>query len=262
MSAQCIVAGIMPMSSLLAPLRLACLLLCVAPALTGCGPRQATLDDAINRYDRGLFGTAQQMAEQQAARSTGDRKAAAAWVAGLSALRQRDELPAARRWLTATTLTSDPLLKARAEAMLGEVCRREGRTDAAIRHWDRAWPHLEGADRTETAGAAVELLTAAGDQAEAARWRSRLHGADEVPATGSWTLQAGAFRSRQSADTHRRTLHRTATSAGLGSPRVHETNRDGGSMWLVQLGAFESRGDAAAARRRLSGTELLIVRAP
>lgn len=235
--------------------------------LGGCGPKAASLDAAVSRYDRGLFATAQQMAETVAGNTSGNARADAAYVAGMSALQQHHGATDARRWLTAASRSTDTAVRAKAHAMLGELDRREGNADAAIRQFERAWPGLNGQQRQETAEAAIRLLAAAGDEAGAAQWRHRVGGSDASPSTGGWTLQAGAFTSRNGADTHRRTLTATSTSAGMGSPRVHRTQRSGRSLWLVQLGAFDTRAAAEAARRRVSrrvtgGIDLLIVRVP
>lgn len=230
--------------------------------IAGCGPKASSLDAAMDRYDRGLYATAQQMAEAVADSSSGNAKAEAAYVAGMAALQQRHGTEDAGVWLTAATRTTDAPLRAKAEAMLGEVARREGRAEAAISHYERAWSGLRGHQRQETAEAAIRLLAASGDTAGAAAWQHRLAGSDAAPSSGGWTLQAGAFASRNGADAHRRTLNSTTSRAGLGVPRVHQTDRNGRSMWLVQMGAFDSRSAAEAARRRLSGMELLIVRVP
>ncbi len=259
---QCIVAGTMPTRCTV--LALFTLLLTTVAA---CGPKTASLDAALSRYDRGLFATAQQMAETVAGNTSGNAKADAAYVAGMAALQQRHGAADARRWLTEATRSTDAAVRGRAHAMLGELDRREGKAEAAIRQYERAWPGLNGQQRRETAEAAMRLLAAAGDEAGAAAWRHRVSGSDAAPSTGGWTLQAGAFSSRNGADTHRRTLTDTSTKAGMGAPRVHHAKRSGRSMWLVQLGAFDSRAAAEAARRRVSqrvtgGMDLLIVRVP
>ncbi|MCH2137427.1 MAG: SPOR domain-containing protein [Phycisphaerales bacterium] len=230
--------------------------------LAGCGPKRAGLADAMNRYDRGLYATSQAMASTVAGQSSGNAKAQAAYVAGMSALRQTGQEAAAGRWLSEATLSSDPHVSARAEAMLGELDRRAGNVDGAVAHWQRAWPGLSPDEQHDTATAAVSTLKATGDEQAAAAWAHRLNGSDAVPSTGAWTLQAGAFTSRSSADAQRRSLNSRATRAGLGAPRVHHSERASGDLWLVHLGAFDSRTAAAAARRQLSGTDLLIVRVP
>lgn len=229
---------------------------------SGCSPPGPSLDDAMHRYDRGLYSTSQRMAASVAQASTGDARDRAAYVAGMAALQQPSQGQAARRWLKQAARSSDAQVHARAEAMLGELDRREGQWRSAVQHYERAWPGLDGQQRLDTANAAISAMQAAGDVDGVESWRHRLQGSDVAPADAAWTLQAGAFRSRDGAAAHRRSVQVLSGRAGLGSPRIHQANRDGRQLWLVHVGAFASRGQAEAARRSMAGAELLIVRVP
>ncbi|MCH2135803.1 MAG: SPOR domain-containing protein [Phycisphaerales bacterium] len=228
----------------------------------GCAPQGPTLDEAIHRYDRGLYATAQQMAGAVADASRGREADEAAWVAGLSAMHQDAQHPAARRWLGKVAASTDPSLRARAEAMLGELDRREGDWRGALRHYEAAWPGLDAAQQRNAAQAAISALRAAGDVPGMESWQHRLSGSDAAPTSGGWTLQAGAFRSRNGADSHRRSVERQSRGHALGDARLHRTTRNGRDLWLVHVGAFDSRAQAESARQRAPHVDLLIVRVP
>ena len=229
---------------------------------SGCSPPGPSLDDAIHRYERGLFSTSQRMAVSVAQSSSGDTRDKAAYVAGMAALQQPTQDQAARRWLKQAATSSDANVQARAEAMLGELDRRQGHWRSAVRHFERAWPGLDRQERIDTANAAIVAMRAAGDVNGVESWQHRLHGSDVAPADATWTLQAGAFRSRDGATAHRQSVQVLARRAGLGAPRVHQATRDGRQLWLVHVGAFASRGQAESARRSMASAELLIVRVP
>jgi len=238
------------------------LLFAVLLLATACTPGGPSLDDAMRRYDRGLYSTAQRMAAGVARTSTGDQHDRAAYVAGMAAMHQQGQDEVAKRWLRQATRSNDTQVRARAEAMLGELDRRDGQWRNAVRHFERAWPGLDRQQRIDTADAAISSLQAAGDVDGVEAWQHRLAGSDTTPTNAQWTLQAGAFRSRDGAAAHRRSVQVMSKRAGLGDPRIHQAQRDGRQLWLVHVGAFASRGQAETARRTIPGVELLIVRVP
>jgi hypothetical protein len=229
---------------------------------SGCAPKGPSLDDALARYDRGLYSTAQQMAAKVAQSTSGTPRDRAAYVAGMAAMGQSGQATAARRWLKQAANSSDATVRGRAQAMLGELDRRQGHWRNAVSHFEKAWPDLDRQQRADTASAAITSLRAAGDVAGVEAWQHRLQGSDTTPSNATWTLQAGAFRSRDGAASHRKTVERMCLRAGLGSPRIHQSTRDGRQLWLVHIGGFSSRSQAESARRSMPGAELLIVRVP
>jgi hypothetical protein len=245
------------MARLFRPFMLLSAMVLLAQSCTSGNP---TLSGVVERYDRELFATAQTMGERLARQSHGEARAEVAYVTGMAAMRQSGRTEAARTWLIEACRTNEPSLRARAEAMLGELDRREGNELGAIRHYERAWPGLTLTQRRDAAQAAILALRAAGDVEGVEAWTHRLAGSDAAPDETQWTLQAGAFKSRSAADDLRRALLRQSSGNGLSSPRIHRRTRAGRELWLVQLGGFQTRAQAESARRRLNETDLLIVR--
>ena len=225
-----------------------------------CTQQKPSLSAVVERYDRGLFATAQTMGTTLARQSHGEARAQAAYVTGMAALRQSGRNDAARTWLVEACTSNDPGLRARSEAMLGELDRREGNEQGAIRHYERAWPGLNLAQRRDAAQAAILALRAAGDVDGVDAWTHRLAGSDPAPDTAHWTLQAGAFKSRSAADDLRLSLLTRSSNSGLSTPRIHRSTRGGRALWLVQFGGFQTRSQAESARRQLRDPDLLIVR--
>lgn len=71
---------------------------------------------------------------------------------------------------------------------------------------------------------------------------------------GGWTIQAGAFSTRDRANQHAAGLSGRAASAGLDTPRVVAISDSRGRLlFAVRIGRFATEADARSARARIGG---------
>ncbi len=229
---------------------------------TACGPKTggASLARVQRLYAEGLDGAASRTATVMMRQRTQDADAAA-WYGGLAEFRQgHDEQ--ARRFFLEAARSGDAQIAGGAEAMLGQLDTRRNDLAASQRHFDRAWILLKGSDQRQVAIRGLAAARTAGDTLAKARWQERL--GERTASDGSsdveFALQAGAYRTRSSADAHASTLQNAAARAGLGPVQVRRRTDPQGTWWLVQCGDFATRAEASAARRRLPGERLIVAR--
>ena len=243
------------------PLVLATLLTAVLGGL-GCQPKApaTTLQRVQRLYDEKLDGAASRAAAVMVRDHSVDADAAA-WIGGLAEYRQgHDE--AARGLFKTATYSKDTAVAGGAQAMLGQLAARRADDTEALRRYDKAWTLLKGSDQRQVAVHAMAVCSRDKRSPEASTWRSRLDGPSvaAVPAGRSFSLQAGAYRHREAADSHAATLSTQTNSAGLGPAIVRKRSDSRGTWWLVQCGAFATRAEASAARRRMRSSDFIVAR--
>jgi cell division protein FtsN len=81
------------------------------------------------------------------------------------------------------------------------------------------------------------------------------------PTTGSFTIQAGAFRDADRARSRAAELAARARELGLGSPAVRsKRSAAGAEMWVVQVGRFADRASAEKVKAKLGAVNLSVER--
>lgn len=237
--------------------------------LGGCGSTQSTasLDDALQHYHAQRFSLARQNALDVRSSATGEARAHASYIAGLSAYRL-GHLDDARSDLAAAASTSDSETVGLACAQLGIIELDRNCPNDAARHFERASQCLDGADARQASQHAAMAYQTAGDFQRAQHWArhsatiatSSPAKASGVTLAGRFVLQAGAFQSRTRAERTARELEPVASNMHLGPVRIVRgpTSR-GTNLHMVQFGAFHNRAEANRARASLGRLEVIVV---
>lgn len=268
-----------------AALWLALLLLVAAIAtapLTGCSgsPKPAadgSATDYMSLFRSGQYARAYEVASAQVQRTRGYESDRASLYAGMSA-HALDRNADARRWLEPVVGSGDREISGNAAATLGLIAQESGDHAAAVELLDKAGDKLSGDESARSLMYAGDSMTRLGqrDQAqktwETARERvvtdvtlrvligDRLAGHGPTTAaggastgtstaqtgTGGFTVQAGAFGNRRTAD---------ATAARLNSIAparvVTITSTKAQPLHAVRLGRFRTRAEADQVRVRV-----------
>jgi len=239
---------------------------CAAPSTSTTAP--ADLNRALADYHAGRYATALQEAMAVQESTSGDEQCEAAYVGGLSAYRLGDLTEAGAR-LSAAIDSESSQTAGKAKAVLGLVLVDQGRPDEAAGHFAAASRVLEGDNARQAALHAARAYERTGDEAAAEAWhrvadgRSRWAITGSAPAAGSFTLQAGAYRRRPSAEQAAVEAAALAEDHGLSPVRIVPRRDDRGDMlYLVQVGRFESRTAAMNARKRLGRLQYIVAALP
>ena len=218
---------------------------------------------AVEAYDEGDYARAYRDATAEYSRTSGERKDMAALMAGLSAHAMGNYTTSAE-WLAPLVNHADREISGRAAATLGLIEADRGDHAAAAAHLSMAGRKLTGEAAAQANFQAAESYAALG-RVDAARLHYRLAAAttgdtnvdalvDERLSLDAYTVQVGAFSSRENAMTRVGEIRRRAEALGLGAPRVVLRPGPGGrSLYLVQLGSYKTQSEASAARVRLGG---------
>ena len=243
------------------PLVLATMLTAVLSGL-GCQPKApaTTLQRVQQLYEEKLDGAASRAASVMVRDHSVDADAAA-WIGGLAEYRQ-GHYEAARGLFKTAAYSKDTAVAGGAQAMLGQLAAQRSDDSEALRRYDKAWTLLKGSDQRQVAVHALAVCSREKHSPEASTWRSRLDGPnmEAIPLGQSFSLQAGAYRRRASADSHAATLSTQTKIAGLGPAIVRKRSDSRGTWWLVQCGAFATRAQASAARRRMRSEDFVVAR--
>lgn len=266
----------------------------ILAALAGCATGKSStvsIDRAIADYEAGRFAASLAEAERAASRGDALGRDEAAYLAGMSAYRLGRDVEA-RRWLSASATSSDAWLAGQSLVTLGSVELRGGDALAAARAFVRAAERLPDADeaaRARTAAGwayrqlgddanakeqfAKAKVPASGPVQPAPPPRPSLPGATTptmterapaappAPATGSFTIQAGAFRDADRARERASGISAKSRELGLGSPTVRsKRSSSGGEIWVVQVGRFPDRASAEKVKARLGSVNLSVER--
>ena len=243
-------------------------LLAIAVFALGCasgpGPGASSGQGSYrDHYEAGRYQLALASARATAGQPGGTSEAAL--VAGLSAEAMRDDATA-RLWLQPIARGNGDL-SPRARAGLALIELRTGDPATAARELESVSLLLGGHDGREAARVAAEAYERAGRTSDADRLRRRSAGMLEPGrvgepgyASGSFTLQVGAYSTRSRANQRSTEVASASRSAGLGEPRVEFASRGGQALYLVQIGRFMSEADAQRAQRSL-GISTIVARA-
>ncbi len=244
-----------------------------ASLLTGCQPQGGpTIDSASRQYENGSISLAKRDAQRIYERGGNDGPEAA-WLIGLCDYRH-GRTTAARAAFELAADSPDPVLAARAKAMIGQTLLEDGQPAAAAVQFEHAWPELRGDDRSNCARHAATAWSQAGRPDLARQWQDRITsssgsttnvtanmGSSTGPErAGNYTLQAGAFKKVDGARRAKDMMTRVAAGSGFGPASIRtRTDRHGRTLYLVQIGSFETRQQAITASRGMDEHELMIV---
>lgn len=237
-------------------------------------------------YNAGKYAEAQDSAAAFAKTASGSEKERAQLIAGLAA-NARDRDYEAEPFLRPLLESSDQNISGRAGAAMGLIAQRAGKHAKAVEllttsagklegHQSaRAWMYAgdsyrslgEDAKSREAYAKAASLATS--DATLKSLIDSRMVPPSVVvgptiksggskPASpaasgsqGKYTLQVGAYGSRQRAQATADKLLQLTTSLGLGAPRVIDTTAKGKTVTVVQIGRFPNQQAAESARRQV-----------
>jgi hypothetical protein len=257
---------------------------CVAGVAPGCASGRADTSKTgyAALYDQGRFGEAYDAAAKEAT-GRGVHRDRAALYAGLSAYRL-GRAGDAQRHLTPLIEHADAGIAGRANTALGSLSAEQGTHGAAAAYFLRASTRLTGDDAARALMYAGDARFAQGQREEAKQlWGrardkvasdaslrvaigDRLAGVPPAGAagrggaassggtggSGTFTVQAGAFSTRQAAD-------RLAGSlAGRGDVRVVPIRDSRGRMLhAVRVGRYSTREQAESVRRSIGGNAIV-----
>ena len=235
---------------------------CAAP--TTSTTAEADLNRSLEDYRAGRYATALQVAGAVQESASGDERCDAAYVGGLAAYRLGD-LAEARARLSLAIDSESPPTAGKARAVLGLVLVDQGRSDEAAGHFAAASRALEGDNARQAARNAARAYERTGDEAAAGAWlrvaegRSRWAVTDGAAPAGTFTLQAGAYRRRPSAERAAVEAAVLAEDHGLAPVRIVPRRDERGEvLYVVQVGRFESRTAAVSARQRLGRLQYIV----
>ena len=247
-------------------------LLCLLTAapVGGCksAPRARSLNSALADYEAKRYRLAEHQAAAIARQTRGLMRDKAAYLAGLSAY-QLGDLYEAQRQLATAVKSSDRTTAGKAKAVLGLVRVDQHRPDDAAVLLAEASGALTGENSRQAAYQAALAHQEAGDETSAGTW-FRIADAQQTTGqralaissrarAGRFSLQAGAFRRRQHADSAARSMADVSQQHGLGGVRVIESRDERGRiLYFVQFGRFESRSAASSARRLIGRLNVIV----
>lgn len=225
------------------------------------GNGAAVGDDGLADYQAGRYQAAYEKAWARAAQTRGVERERAHYVAGMSAY-QLDREDDAITHLGRLTRSREQAIAGRANATLGLIYARRGRHDLASGYYQRAVKDLRGEDLAQ-----AHYHLGLSEQKLGRRPSAQTHFSlaisrsnneefkqvvrDRLESSG-FTLQLGAFSSRENAERQARSMRPTAEEAEAGIPRVvPSTTESGERLFLVQVGRFGRYETALEARERL-----------
>ncbi|MHC4080640.1 MAG: SPOR domain-containing protein [Planctomycetota bacterium] len=229
---------------------------------------EADLNRALEDYRAGRYATAFQEAAAVQDTTSGEEHRDAAYVGGLAAYRLGD-LAEAQGRLRLAADSETPRTAGNARAVLGLVLVDQGRPEEAAGHFAAASRVLDGDNARQAALHAAKAYERTGDEAAAEAWlrvaegRAKWAITGSAPAGGAFTLQAGAYRQRPSAERAAVEAAAIAEVHGL-SPVQIVPRRDerGDVLYVVQVGRFESRTAAVSARQRVGRLQYIVAALP
>ncbi len=248
---------------------------------SGCASRRADASKSgyAALYDQGRFGEAYDAAAKEAT-GRGVHRDRAALYAGLSAYRL-GRAGDAQRHLTPLIEHADAGIAGRANTALGSLAAEQGTHGAAATYFLRASTRLTGNDAARALMYAGDARFTQGQRDEATQLWGRARdkvasdaslrvaigdrlagvppggvagrtGAGGAGGTGAFTVQAGAFSTRQAAD------RLAATLAGRGNVRVVPIRDSAGRMLhAVRIGRYATQGEAESVRRSVGGNAIV-----
>ncbi|MFZ2874851.1 MAG: SPOR domain-containing protein [Phycisphaerales bacterium] len=241
------------------------LLTLVLVVASGCAqtPKAAASDDYISLFNSGRYSDAYEASSKAAGSLRGSNRELAALIAGQSAYRLGRPTES-ERWLKPLLDSSDRAVAGRAAATLGSLARDRGENRPAFELFDTAASKLMGDDAARALMYAGDAKHALGDKSVArdlwTRAQSKVEsdvqlrvqigdrlagaypGSTPAPTTGAYTVQAGAFASRATADALAQKLR------SRGPTRVVLLTKDGKTLHAVRIGSYATRAEADRVR--------------
>lgn len=233
-------------------------------ASTGSGPANP---DYIQAYEARRYQQAYDGAAGAAPKLKGAAREQALLVQGESAhaLNRNAE---SKELLRPLTESNDPRIAGQSAATLGLIYQEEGNYDEGAKYLTLAAGKLDGDAAARAALYAGDCHKAAGRTSEArlmyeqaqslVRTDNSLRGmigdrlSGGTPAgVGKFSLQVGAFSTRQRAQAQADRLRQTASNLGLGSPTIVEIVSKGKPLYTVRVGRFATRDAALKAAKGL-----------
>lgn len=251
------------------------LLLVVA---SGCAqtPKAASNDDYVALFNSGRYSDAYESSSKAAGSLRGSNHELAALIAGQSAYRLGRPTES-ERWLKPLLDSGDRAIAGRAAATLGSLARDRGENRPAFELFDTAASKLTGDDAARAMMYAGDAKHALGDKALArdlwTRAQSKVEsdvqlrvqigdrlagaypGSSPAPSAGSgaYTVQAGAFSSRATADSLAQKLR------SKGPTRVVPISKDGKTLHAVRIGSYATKAEADKVRASI-GSGAIVTR--
>jgi tetratricopeptide (TPR) repeat protein len=168
------------------------------------------------------------------------------YMMGLCEFRLR-RLDSATEWFLQASNSSNPMVRGKANAMIGIIASSKGDYEAANAAFTSASIDLDGKDKRE-----AESRTTSTDT-----YHQTVH------TSHFFTLQFGAYRDKSNANTFIQSFNTTLDIAGLGNAWItEETDRLGRTMFLVQAGRFPSRTSASSRRKRGDLPQCIVAESP
>lgn len=248
-------------------------LLSLAACLVGCVAQPVGQADYNALFAQHRYADSYDAAARVAGSKHTLQKDQAALVAGLSA-RALDRTEDARRWLTPIANNADPSIAGQASAALGSIAQEEGRHRDAAPLFLNAGSKLKGDDAARAFMYAGDSLKALGKTADSRAAYVRAQGfltddsqlkvalgdrlagggptaaaVAQRPATGSYTVQTGAFSTLKKAQSEAAKLARRGVTRTL-------PIRDGRgkTLYAVQVGLFPTKQEADRFRQGFGRT--------
>lgn len=167
------------------------------------------------------------------------------------------------------TESRDPRIAGQAAAALGLTFQEEGNFAEGATYLQLAASKLDGDAGARAALYAGDCLKSLRQTADARKMyeqaqsqvrtdnslramiSDRLSGAERAPGVGKFSLQVGAYSTRQRAQAQADRLRQTAANLGLDSPTIVESTSKGKSLYTVRVGRFTSKEAAQKAAKGL-----------
>lgn len=242
----------------------------MALPLAACagGASKADLAEVTEAYRAGRYSEAYAKAEDLSKRSAGLDKDRAGLIAGQAAHAMSNKANA-ERWLRPLTNSADREINGNANATLGLLAFNERRYAAASVMLSAAAGRLTGDDGARAALYAGDSYEQLAQPVQArSSFQKALAMAQDVAlrrtiqdrlVQGPYTIQLGAFQTRDRATQIARQNQSTAQRAGLPTPVVvTATGGPGSQLFAVQVGTFTTRPAAEAAKAR-SGLQGVVI---
>ncbi|MBL0926998.1 MAG: SPOR domain-containing protein [Phycisphaerales bacterium] len=249
------------------PSRTTAAALLAAFLLAGCAakPKGPT---AAESYQAGDFARAYELASAEAARSTGPARERAALLAGMSA-HARDDNTSAEAQLRPLLSSRDPDTAGMAGLTLGLVEAEQNNHREAVVLFSSAAPRLRGEQAARAYFYAGESHNALGNSPTAVVQYRLAQARATSPtlqaiianrlAMDAFTLQLGAFRDPNRAQSLAAQNRRRAAAMGLPEPRVMQRpDPSGRAIYLVHIGLYRTQQEAAAARAAMGNAGAVV----
>lgn len=262
-------------------LMVALMLAALGVVVPGCGssPRRGdngipAMPDYMESYRKNDFRSALEKASKAYRdEAPGVKRDRAAAVAGDSA-RWLGRNAEAERWVSPLLSNSDETVSGWANSTLGMIEKDRGQHRQAADHLLAAAGKLKGSESASSWMYAGDSLAALGRKDEARQ--AYLSGLQAVPASnpqlkgmldqrlgqeaptkdgsGRYTIQVGAYSSRDRAQAAADRLRGNLAGTSLGSPRIVQVSSKGKILYAVRVGVFQTREQATQQAKRL-GTD-------